>query len=256
MEEILEEIRINILKPMELNHPDVSIKKGIVLCGSPGTGKTSIGRWLAHQLKGKFYLIGGEDGVSGQNLVDTFSTTITLASKNAPAVVFIDDVDVLFGHDDTYRAFLTILDGLSDKLRDGVCVIVTVMNSRNIPASLLRGGRLEMCLSVKLPTKETIMTILKVGWEKIKRVLGELKFPSHHLIFNSEVCQSLAVKMSGWNCADINRCIDDVLRIITGGSTETLDKIFEKCIRQIRVQYERCGKTEIYIESENLGYFG
>ena len=49
---------------------------------------------------------------SGQNLIDSFSRSINLASKNAPAVVFIDDVDVLFQHDDTYRAFLTILDGL------------------------------------------------------------------------------------------------------------------------------------------------
>jgi hypothetical protein len=254
MESILEEIRINILNPIQLGHPDIPIKRGIVLCGPPGTGKTSIGRWLAYKLKGKLYLIGGEDGVSGQNLVDAFSKSVTLASKNAPAVVFIDDVDVLFTHDDTYRAFLTILDGLSNKMRENVCVIATVMNSRNIPASLMRGNRLEMCITVSLPTEATIITILKNGWEKIQKVLNELNLATDYLIFNSELCRSLAIKMTGWNCADVNRSVNDVLRTIAAGCKDPLEKVFDKSIRQIREQYEKCGPSDSVVDLDKLAY--
>ena len=58
MEEITEEIETSILYPMKLANPNIPIKKGLVLAGEAGTGKTSIGRWLAHQIKGQIYLLG------------------------------------------------------------------------------------------------------------------------------------------------------------------------------------------------------
>ena len=250
LELALEEISTYILNPIKLNHPEISIKRGIILAGPPGTGKTSIGRWLAHELKGKLYLIDGDNGVSGSSLITMINSAVTVASENAPSVVFIDDVDVLFQHSDTYRAFLTILDGLLNKKRDNVCIIVTVMNSKNIPASLVRGGRLEMCINIGLPSVDTVIKILDLGWIKIQRILNELKL-SIKSEFNP---RSIAIKMTGWNCADINRCVDDVLRLIANGSKDDVMIIFEKCIRQIRDQYKRCGPSDNYVEAEELNY--
>ncbi|MEM3062369.1 MAG: AAA family ATPase, partial [Nitrososphaerota archaeon] len=153
LEDIIDEINTSIINPMKMNNPNIPIKKGIVLCGPPGTGKTSIGRWLAHQIKGKFYLIGGESSISGRCLVDAFQNAIKKANENAPAVVFIDDGDILFEQDEVYRAFLTILDGIENNRRNDVCVILTCMNLRKIPSSLLRGGRLEMVLITRLPDR-------------------------------------------------------------------------------------------------------
>lgn len=265
MESILDEINTSIIRPIELNHPDVTIKKGIVLCGPPGTGKTSIGRWLAHKLKGKLYLVGGEVGVSGPSFVNTIEENLKLAYRNAPAVVFVDDVDKIFENSDSYRAFLTLLDGLDNKKRTNVCMIVTCMDLRKVPASLIRGGRLEMCLQTRLPTTESIIQILQVGMNRMLQTLMDLSnrgdLPADMVAtfesqVNAEFYRNQAIRMVGWNCADINRCINDVLRLIVAkkmldlekasvsGRDSLLNELFTKCVRQIRDQYEQCSKLE------------
>ena len=112
-------------------------------------------------------------GVRGSTLIESFEDTLKKAQENAPAVIFIDDVDTLFTNDDTYRAFLTLLDGMDNAKRTNVCIIVTCMNLGNIPASLLRGGRLEMCLFTKLPTTEHIQRMVRRGLEKITKTVLE-----------------------------------------------------------------------------------
>lgn len=250
LEDLLEQIRIGVLRPMELNHPEIPVKRGIVLSGAPGSGKSSIGRWLAHQLGGKLYLIGGEAGVRGPSFICTFEDTIKEASKNGPSVVFVDDVDTLFGNDDTYRAFLTILDGLDSEKRSNVCVIVTCMSLANVPASLVRGGRLEMCLFTRLPGSDSIRKVVEQGFQKIIRILDG-KYGN--VSFSDETLRWITVKLIGFNFADIRRCIDDVLRILICGSDArgmseqfeiTVRDLFDKQITQIKQQYEHCGKTE------------
>lgn len=252
MEEILEEIRTSIILPIEMGHPHVPVKKGIILTGQPGTGKTTIGRWLAHQLKGKLYLIGGEVGVHGPQFIDIFEDNMLKAKKNAPSVIFIDDVDMLFAHDDTYRAFLTILDGLDNKERKNVCVVVTCMDLSRIPSSLLRGGRLEMTIFTSLPNREEIKKALANGFDRIKKVITEIGKEEKILDqFNDQLIMTLAPRMAGWNCADINRCIDDVLRLILAKKGTKIEELFVSCINSIRKQYERCGKSDQPIGIEN-----
>jgi SpoVK/Ycf46/Vps4 family AAA+-type ATPase len=355
MEEILEEIKTAIIKPIELGHPEVPVKKGIILTGQPGTGKTTIGRWLAHELKGKLYLIGGKVGVNGPHFIEIFEETMINAKKNAPSVIFIDDVDTLFAHDDTYRAFLTILDGLDNKERKNVCIIVTCMDLSRIPSSLLRGGRLEMTIFTSLPNRSQIGTILENGFHRIRKVLSEIsdqkskkedqepkpEMKDYQIFsdivddilqgiitsepkekdrgatgdhepksemkedhepkpekedremekvlaqFNDNLVQTLCPRMAGWNCADINRCIDDILRSILAkripnqekkiGNQEkripnqekripnqeknetreiNVEELFVSCISSIRKQYERCSKIDQPAGIENyLSYY-
>lgn len=247
VEDIIDEINTSIINPMRLNIPGISIKKGLLLCGPPGTGKTSIGRWLAHQIKGKFYLIGGEAGINGSSLIDTFDSTVKRARDNAPAIIFIDDCDVLFEHDDTYRAFLTILDGIETNKRNDVCVILTCMNLRNVPSSLLRGGRLEMALITRLPDRLKIQIILQQALNKMTQTITDynedigLKISNYVTL---DFISNLSIKMNGWNCADIHRCVNDVSRLIISNKGINLPDLFEKCIRQIREQYTLCGRCE------------
>lgn len=257
LDSILEELYTSIIFPIELNHPSVTIKKGIVLYGRPGCGKSQIGRWLAHRLKGKLYLVGGEAGVSGTAFITSIENNLNLAAQNAPAVVFIDDVDTIFENNDSYRALLTLLDGLDNKRRNNVCVIVTCMNLQKIPSSLIRGGRLEMCLHVPLPNRETIKKILKLGMEKILSTLRDIypdKVGEVEQQFTSSFYQNLSGRMLGQNCADIHRAIQDVLRLVLSKREFNLESLFNRCLESIRNQYEKCGKIDTAAEEYSSLY--
>jgi SpoVK/Ycf46/Vps4 family AAA+-type ATPase len=247
VEDIIDEITTSIINPMKLNIPGIALKKGLLLCGPPGTGKTSIGRWLAHQVKGKFYLIGGEAGISGNTLLDAFHGNVRKARENAPAVVFIDDADVLFDQDDTYRAFLTILDGIETNKRTDVCVIVTCMNMRKVPASLIRGGRLEMALITRLPDERKIRIILERSLNKMVVTLSRYNIDISNLVssqIHKEFIFNISSRMSGWNCADIHRCVNDVSRLLISNKGTNMWELFNHCIKQIIKQYTLCGRCE------------
>ncbi len=255
MEDILASIETSIISPMEIGSEHIPLKKGIVLSGPPGTGKTSIGRWLAYRLRGKLYLVDGSAGVSGNALITTVTDAIERAYRNAPAVVFIDDVDMLFDHPDTYRSFLTLLDGLENKHRGGVCVIVTCMDIAKIPSSLIRGGRLELCLETRLPDLETRERILSLGFDRMLQLLTRLedekKISNVAKIIQQEATSkfihNLGGQMGTWNCADIQRCLDDVLRIILssrGKDCKSLREITRQVIDDIRYQYQRVRRPE------------
>ena len=64
--------------------------------GPPGTGKTTIGRALAHRLKGKFFLIDGTIIAGTQDFYEKIHKVFRAAEENAPSIIFIDDADVIF----------------------------------------------------------------------------------------------------------------------------------------------------------------
>lgn len=253
LEHILREIEIAVLNPLSLGDPDVPIKKGIVLYGPAGVGKSSVGRWLAHKLNGKLFTIGNEAGICGGAFSDVLEQIMALAYKNAPAVVFIDDIDVICGKDDSYRALLTTLDGLSNKKRVNVCVMVTCMDLGKIPAPLIRGGRLEMALRLSKPSYETIKTMLSVGCAKIIRVLKNTNARNLAEITTElsgkEIIRNLAMRLQGSNCADVTRCIDDVLRhLISISEKVNVYDLFCNYIERVHEQYKRCGRSDETIE--------
>lgn len=250
MDPLLTEIEQGIIGPIERNHPMVPVKKGIILYGPPGTGKTSIGRWLAHRLGGKLFLVGGEHGISGQSFIEAIDNAVTQAGRSSPAVVFVDDADLIFEQPDSYRALLTILDGLDNKKRNGVCVIVTCMEISRVPASLLRGGRLEMALKVDLPTPDVVRIILQNGLERLLATLRELSPEQGRQIkpLNEEQLQRMVHRMVHrmyhWNCADLHRVIDDTLReLLATPEKIDLEGTLDKAIQKIREQYRLCDQS-------------
>ena len=139
-------------------------KRGVLLAGPPGTGKTTIGRALAHRLKSKFFLIDGTV-VAGTNcFYDSVGKVFEAAQRNAPSIIFIDDSDVIFEDDGDkgfYRYLLTKLDGLESASNARVCVMMTAMDAGSLPPALLRSGRIELWLETKLPDEDARRAILE-----------------------------------------------------------------------------------------------
>lgn len=140
-------------------------KRGVLLYGPPGTGKTSIGRALAHRIKGKFFMIDGS--FVSEPPAAFFRRVLAVvedAKANSPSVLFIDDADVLFGIQHISglsRYLLSLLDGIESESAANVCVMMTAMDASKIPAALLRSGRIELWLETRLPDADTRARILR-----------------------------------------------------------------------------------------------
>ncbi len=144
-------------------------KRGVLLAGPPGTGKTTIGRALAHRLRSKFFLIDGTI-VAGTN--DFFAKVERIfedAKKNAPSIIFIDDADVIFegGNQGFYRYLLTMMDGLESASAERVCVMLTAMDASSLPRAILRSGRIELWLHIRLPDEDARREIL---FDKVRKL--------------------------------------------------------------------------------------
>ena len=83
------------------------------------------------------------------NFYRKISRVFEEAKRNAPALVFIDDADVIFEDKDEhgfYRYLLTMLDGLESASAERVCVMMTAMDVGHLPPALIRSGRIELWL--------------------------------------------------------------------------------------------------------------
>jgi ATP-dependent 26S proteasome regulatory subunit len=167
VDDVLRQLEINIALPLEndslVNELKLRSKRGVLLYGPPGTGKTTIGRALAHRLKGKFFLIDGTFVAGTNDFYNRINRVFEAAKDNAPAVIFIDDADAIFEDGEErglYRYLLTMLDGLESESAGRICVMMTAMNVANLPPALVRSGRVELWLEMKLPDAEARGQIL------------------------------------------------------------------------------------------------
>ena len=100
VDDVLRNLEINIVLPLQndelANRFRLRSKRGVLLYGPPGTGKTTVGRALAHRLKGKFFLIDGTFIAGTQGFYDRINQVFEAAKDNAPSVIFIDDADAIF----------------------------------------------------------------------------------------------------------------------------------------------------------------
>ena len=122
------------------------------------------------------------------------------AKDNSPAIIFIDDADAIFEDGEErglYRYLLTMLDGLESESAGRVCVMMTAMNVASLPTALIRSGRVELWLEMKLPNVEARTQILT-------RHIGELP-PELRKV---DVA-ALIPATEGFTGADLKRLVDD-----------------------------------------------
>ena len=175
-------------------------KRGVLLAGPPGTGKTTIGRALAHRLKSKFFLIDGTVIAGTQFFYSEIRKIFEAAKRNAPSIIFIDDSDVIFESNEEhglYRYLLTMLDGLESASAGRVCVIMTAKNVASLPRAMVRSGRVELWLETRLPDTEARVCLLK-------GLLAGVPEP-----FDAVDIESIAVSARGLTGADLKAVVED-----------------------------------------------
>jgi len=175
LEEELQRIREMIELP--LKHPEVFSRlgidppKGVLLYGPPGTGKTLIARAVANEAGASFYSIQGPEimskfyGQSEERLRDIF----TESEKNAPSVIFIDELDSIAPKRDEVQGeverrvvaqLLTLMDGLT--ARGNVIVIAATNREEAIDPALRRPGRFDREIEIGVPTVAARQEIMQI----------------------------------------------------------------------------------------------
>jgi len=181
-EEAKEEVSelVDFLKdPSKFQKLGGKIPSGVLMVGSPGTGKTLLARAIAGEAKVPFFTISGSDfvemfvGVGASRVRDMFET----AKKHAPCIIFIDDIDAVGrhrgaglggGHDEreqTLNQLLVEMDGFEGN--EGVIVIAATNRPDVLDPALLRPGRFDRQVVVPLPDIRGREQILKVHIRKV-----------------------------------------------------------------------------------------
>ncbi len=177
--EELEEI-IDFLKdPKKFQRLGGKIPKGVLLMGSPGTGKTLLARAVAGEANVPFFSISGSDfvemfvGVGASRVRDLFEQ----GKKSAPCIIFIDEIDAVGrhrgaglggGHDEreqTLNQLLVEMDGF--EANDGVILIAATNRPDVLDPALLRPGRFDRRIVVNPPDVKGREGILKVHTSEI-----------------------------------------------------------------------------------------
>ena len=175
--------QVRELVELPLRHPQlfksIGIKppRGILMYGPPGTGKTQMARAVANETGAFFFLINGPEimskmaGESESNLRKAFEE----AEKNAPAIIFIDEIDSIAPKRDKTNGeverrvvsqLLTLMDGM--KARANVVVIAATNRPNSIDPALRRFGRFDREVDIGIPDPTGRLEILQIHTKNMK----------------------------------------------------------------------------------------
>ena len=172
--EELEEIREFLSSPDKFHRVGARIPRGVLLYGPPGTGKTLLAKAVAGEAHAPFFSISGSEfmelyvGVGASRVRDLFDR----AKKNAPAIIFIDEIDAVGRHrgsgigggnderEQTLNQMLVEMDGFDE--RANIILIAATNRPDILDPALLRPGRFDRQIAVEAPDLRGREAILKV----------------------------------------------------------------------------------------------
>ncbi len=252
----LEEVVDFLKHPKKYQNLGAKIPKGVLLVGSPGTGKTMLARAVAGEADVPFFSISGSEfvemfvGVGASRVRDLFQK----AKKNAPCIIFIDEIDAVGrrrgsgmggGHDEREQTLNQILVEM-DGFETGTNVIVLAATNRAdvLDPALLRPGRFDRRTNITLPEREDREAILKVHFKKKP-------------VDDTVDIDKLAAKTAGSSGADLANIANeaaiiaarrDAKAISNADLTEAFEKVAIGPERKARVMSEAEKKMTAYHE--------
>lgn len=253
----LEEVVDFLKHPKKYETLGAKIPKGVLLVGNPGTGKTMLARAVAGEANVPFFSISGSEfvemfvGVGASRVRDLFSK----AKKNAPAIVFIDEIDAVGrkrgsgmggGHDEREQTLNQILVEM-DGFETGTNVIVLAATNRAdvLDPALLRPGRFDRRTNIMLPERKDREAILKVHF-KNKPVDETVNI------------DALAAKTAGSSGADLANMANEAAiiaarrnskKISNADLTEAFEKVAIGPERKTKIMNEQEKKMTAYHEA-------
>jgi cell division protease FtsH len=178
--EELQEVVEFLKNPKQFQRLGGKMPKGVLLAGSPGTGKTLIARAVAGEADVPFFSISGSDfvemfvGVGASRVRDMFEQ----GRKNAPCIIFVDEIDAVGrsrfsgmggGHDEreqTLNALLVEMDGFETE--EGIIIIAATNRPDVLDPALMRPGRFDRQVFIDLPNLAGREDILNIHVKRVK----------------------------------------------------------------------------------------
>jgi cell division protease FtsH len=250
----LEEVVDFLKNPKKYEELGAKIPKGVLLVGSPGTGKTMLARAVAGEANVPFFSISGSEfvemfvGVGASRVRDLFAK----AKKNSPAIIFIDEIDAVGrrrgsgmggGHDEREQTLNQILVEM-DGFETGTTVIVLAATNRAdvLDPALLRPGRFDRRTNITLPERKDREAILKVHFKK-KPVEKDVNL------------DKMAAKTAGSSGADLANIANEAAIIAARRDAKTIsNKDLTEAFERVAIGPERKSKVMNQKDKELTAY--
>ncbi len=214
---------VDFLKnPTKYHAAGAKMPKGVIFYGPPGTGKTLLARAIAGEAGVPFYSVSGSDfiemfvGLGAKRVRELFAS----ARKNAPCIIFIDELDAIGGRRDaasqhseqrqTINALLAEMDGFSGS--ENILVIAATNRIEDLDTALLRPGRFDKHIAIPLPeSADERMEVIKL-YVKDKKFAEDVNL------------EALAKETIGFSPADIQAILNEAALISVQNNKQFIDR--------------------------------